>query len=48
MDEKVIIAPTKENSGDWLGFERVIDVDESEEIEEACRELERYLKEELY
>lgn len=48
MDEQVIIAPTKEDSGDWLGFERVINVDEKEQIEEACRELERYLKEECY
>lgn len=46
MDEKIIIAPTKEHSGDWLGFERVVDTEDANQIEEACRELERYLKEE--
>lgn len=47
MDKEITIAPTKQHSGDWLGFERVVDADDSDQVEEACRELERYLKEEL-
>jgi len=44
MCEDITIAPVSSESGDWLGFERVVDVEDEEEIEQACSDLEQHLK----
>lgn len=47
MTKEIVIAPTDNQSGDWTGFERVIDSDDEKQIEEACEHLEEFLKENL-